>query len=498
MTDILDTVQRQANTTITGITLQSRTQHLTRLDATIPGSQRIDPSPSVGATNSTLSDSISPADDTPAGNALVTARTAKTSANHLNRREKQWILYDVGNSAFVLLSTAVVPIYANSLLEAAGESNIVSTWGYMQTIASLIIALLMPILGSIADVQGMKIKFFIGFFGTGVLACCAMALPLGWVAFLAVCMLATIGLNGSLTFYDSMLIDTTTNDRMDQVSSHGYGWGYVGSTIPFIACIALIFTGPSAFGWSTAACTRASFIITALWWAAFTIPLISSYRQTHYRETADHMRDAVHGTFAELGHTFREISRNKPLWMFMVAFFFYIDAVNTVVSMSTSYGTQLGIDSTQLVLALLVTQFVAFPCAIAYGRLARRFGCKPMIMAAIIAYLGIVCFAAFFLRSATEFWILAILVGMFQGGIQALSRSYYGKIIPKSHANEYYGFYDIFGKTASILGTFIVAATTSATGNASLGVLSIGVLLVVALVFLVLQRDPAAASTTAA
>lgn len=498
MTDILDTVQRQADTTITGITLQSRTQHLTRLDAAIPGSQRIDPSPSVGATNSTLSGSISPADDTPAANAPVTARTAKTSANHLNRREKQWILYDVGNSAFVLLSTAVVPIYANSLLEAAGESNIVSTWGYMQTIASLIIALLMPILGSIADVQGMKIKFFIGFFGTGVLACCAMALPLGWVAFLAVCMLATIGLNGSLTFYDSMLIDTTTNDRMDQVSSHGYGWGYVGSTIPFIACIALIFAGPSAFGWSTAACTRASFIITALWWAAFTIPLISSYCQTHYRETADHMRDAVHGTFAELGHTFREISRNKPLWMFMVAFFFYIDAVNTVISMSTSYGTQLGIDSTQLVLALLVTQFVAFPCAIAYGRLARRFGCKPMIMAAIIAYLGIVCFAAFFLRSATEFWILAILVGMFQGGIQALSRSYYGKIIPKSHANEYYGFYDIFGKTASILGTFIVAATTSATGNASLGVLSIGVLLAVALVFLILQRDPAAASETAA
>ena len=452
MTDILDTVQRQANTTITGITLQSRTQHLTRLDATIPGSQRIDPSPSVGATNSTLSDSISPADDTPAGNALVTARTAKTSANHLNRREKQWILYDVGNSAFVLLSTAVVPIYANSLLEAAGESNIVSTWGYMQTIASLIIALLMPILGSIADVQGMKIKFFIGFFGTGVLACCAMALPLGWVAFLAVCMLATIGLNGSLTFYDSMLIDTTTNDRMDQVSSHGYGWGYVGSTIPFIACIALIFAGPSAFGWSTAACTRASFIITALWWAAFTIPLISSYCQTHYRETADHMRDAVHGTFAELGHTFREISRNKPLWMFMVAFFFYIDAVNTVISMSTSYGTQL----------------------------------------------GIVCFAAFFLRSATEFWILAILVGMFQGGIQALSRSYYGKIIPKSHANEYYGFYDIFGKTASILGTFIVAATTSITGNPSLGVLSIGLLLAVALVLLILQRDPATASETAA
>ena len=150
----------------------------------------------------------------------------------------------------------------------------------------------------------------------------------------------------------------------------------------------------------------------------------------------------------------------------MIAFFFYIDAVNTVISMSTSYGAELGIDSTQLVVALLVTQFVAFPCAILYGRLAGRFGCKVMITAAVVAYMCIVFFAAFFLKSAVEFWILAILVGMFQGGIQALSRSYYGKIIPKDHANEYYGFYDIFGKTASIIGTFLVATTTSLTGNA--------------------------------
>ena len=198
----------------------------------------------------------------------------------------------------------------------------------------------------------------------------------------------------------------------------------------------------------------------------------------------------MRGTFSELASTFGKIVKNKPLWMFMIAFFFYIDAVNTVISMSTSYGTQLGIDSTQLVIALLVTQFVAFPCAILYGRMAGKYGCKPMIVAAVVAYMCIVFFAAFFLRSAVEFWILAILVGMFQGGIQALSRSYYGKIIPKDHANEYYGFYDIFGKTASILGTFIVAATTSLTGNASIGVLSIAILLVVALVFLLLQKDP--------
>ena len=167
----------------------------------------------------------------------------------LTAREKKWIIYDVGNSAFVLLSTAVIPIYAKSLMPADG--NIVSAWGYAQTIASLVIALLMPLLGSIADVQGMKIKFFLGFFGTGVVTCCAMALPLTWLPFLVVYILATIGLNGSLTFYDSMLIDATSNERMDKVSSHGYGWGYIGSTVPFIFCIALIFGGPSLFDWST-------------------------------------------------------------------------------------------------------------------------------------------------------------------------------------------------------------------------------------------------------
>lgn len=424
--------------------------------------------------------------------ALSTGEFPVQPAGKLTPREKRWIAYDVGNSAFVLLSTAVVPIYANSLLEAAGQDNIVSTWGYAQTVASLVIALLMPILGSIADVQGMKIKFFLGFFLTGVVMCLGMSLPLGWLAFLIVYVLATIGLNGSLTFYDSMLIDTTSNERMDKVSSHGYAWGYVGSTIPFIVCIAVIFGGPALLGLDTAACTRISFLITALWWVAFTVPLLRSYRQVHYRTTADHTAEAVRGTFRELAGTFRRIARDRSLLLFMIAFFFYIDAVNTVISMSTSYGTQLGIDSTQLVIALLVTQFVAFPCAILYGRLAGRFGAKRMIVIAVIAYLGIVMFAAFFLKTAVEFWILAILVGMFQGGIQALSRSYYGKIIPKDHANEYYGFYDIFGKTASVLGTFLVATTTAVTGNASAGVLSIAVLLAAALVLLLVQKDPTA------
>ena len=421
---------------------------------------------------------------------LATGEFPIPPSGRLTAREKKWIVYDIGNSAFVLLTTSVTPIYVDSLLKAARQDNAVSAWGYAQTIAALVVAVLMPILGSIADVEGMKIKFFIGFTFTGIIACFAMALPLGWLAFLLMYIIARIGFNGSLTFYDSMLIDTTNNERMDKVSAWGYALGYVGSTLPFIGCLALIFTGPSLLGLSAQLCTQISFAITALWWVAFTVPLLQSFKQRHYRLPADRVGEAVRGAFSELAGTCKSIAKNKPLLMYMIAFFFYIDAVNTVISMSTSYGAQLGIDATQLVLALLVTQFVAFPFAILYGRLASKVGSKFMITVSVVAYLGIVMFAAFFMRQAVHFWILAVLVGMFMGGIQALSRSYYGKLIPKERANEYYGFYDIFGKSASVLGTLLVAAITDATGNASLGVLSIGILLIFALVFLLLQKDP--------
>ena len=413
--------------------------------------------------------------------------------------ERNWVMYDVGNSALVLLNTSVVPIYFNAINTGASSADLVVAWGNAQTIASLVIAMLMPILGALADYAGNKIKFFLGFFLTGLVLCLAQAIPMSAMAFLTVYMLCTIGLNSSMTFYDAMLPDITTDERMDAVSSSGYAWGYIGSTVPFVICLALIMGGP-ALGVPTMLATRLSFIITGAWWLIFTLPLIRTYKQKYGRERGpeDTIGHIVGGVFSEVGHTMREIAHNKTVLVYMVAFFFYIDAVNTVISMSTSYGTQLGIDSTQLVVALLVTQFVAFPCSIIYGKLAGRFGSKTMITAAVVAYMCIVFFAAFFLRAALEFWILAILVGMFQGGIQALSRSYYGKIIPKDHANEYYGFYDIFGKTASIIGTFLVATTTSLTGNASIGVLSIAILLAVALVFLLLQKDPTKGSTEAA
>ena len=410
--------------------------------------------------------------------------------------ERNWVMYDVGNSALVLLNTSVVPIYFNAINTGAHPAELVTAWANAQTIASLVVALLMPILGSLADYAGNKIKFFTGFFLTGLVLCLAQAIPMSAAVFLVVYVLCTIGLNSSMTFYDAMFTDVTTDERMDSVSSSGYAWGYVGSTVPFILCIALIFGGPSILGLDTLTCTRLTFLITGAWWLAFTIPLLRTYKQRFGKEREGGAAGVLHNialTFKGLLTTMRRIAHDRVLLVFMVAFFFYIDGVHTVISMATSYGAALGIDSTQLVLALLVTQFVAFPSAIIYGKLAGRVGTLQMIIVAVAAYVGIVLFAAFFLKTAVEFWILAILVGMFQGGVQALSRSYFGKIIPKERSNEYYGFFDIFGRYASVMGTLLVSVVTSLTHDPSLGVLSIGILLVVGLVMLVkLSRMQAA------
>lgn len=397
----------------------------------------------------------------------------------LDKRETSWVLYDVGNSAFVMLSTALIPVYFSSIAEPG--SSVVVAWGYAETVASLILALLMPFLGSLADLQGNKKKFLVGFMGTGAVACAALGFPTEALPFLILYVVSSVMLNGSMVFYDGMLVDATTEDRYDKVSSHGYAWGYIGSCIPFIICLAVVLGGPS-IGIDMMIGMKIAFLITAAWWVAFTIPLIRNVRQVHYKERTAHVfSDMLRG----IGRTIKAIVHDRRLLLFMVAFFFYIDGVHTVIKMSTSYGTDLGIDSTQLVLALLVTQFVAFPSAIAYGRLSERFGTKRMLLIAIFAYFCIVLFAAFFLRSALEFWILAICVGLFQGGIQALSRSEFGKLIPKDNANEYYGFFDIFGKYAAVMGTFLVSVFTQLTGNPSIGVLSIAVLFLIGFVLLV-------------
>ena len=243
--------------------------------------------------------------------------------------------------------------------------------------------------------------------------------------------------------------------------------------------------GGGAVGIDMALGMKIAFVITALWWVAFTVPVFKNVHQTHFKQRSAHVvRDAFKG----LLQTLKRIWRTKSLRYFMLAYFFYIDGVHTIIKLSTSYGTDLGIDSVQLVLALLVTQFVAFPSAIAYGRLGTKVGTKKMLLVGVFAYMCITLFGAFFLKSAVEFWILAVMVGLFQGGIQALSRSEFGKLVPKEHANEYFGFFDIFGKYAAVMGTFLVSAITQLTGQSNWGVFSLVVLFIVG--FLLLRKVP--------
>lgn len=396
----------------------------------------------------------------------------------LSKRERSWVLYDVGNSAYVMLAATLIPIYFSAIAEP-GSSAVVA-WGYATTVASLALALLMPFLGSLADLKGNKKKFLAGTIGTGAVSLAVMGVPGNAMVFLAIYVFSSVMLNASLVFYDAFLVDATEQDRYDEVSSQGYAWGYIGSCIPFIVCLVIVLFG-SSFGIGQLDGIRISFVITAAWWLVFSVPVLRDVHQTHFKAREEHL---FRHTLKGLVGTCKKIARDKRLLMYMLAFFFYIDGVHTIITMSTSYGTDLGIDSTQLVLALLVTQFVAFPSAIAYGRLAGRFGTKRMLLIAVFAYFCITLFAAFFLRSAAEFWVLAVCVGLFQGGIQALSRSEFGKLIPKENANEYYGFFDIFGKYATIMGTLLVSVFTQLTGSSSYGVLSVAVLFIVGFILL--------------
>ena len=404
----------------------------------------------------------------------------------LSKRERSWVLYDVGNSAYVMLAATLIPIYFSAIAEP-GSSAVVA-WGYATTVASLALALLMPFLGSLADLKGNKKKFLAGTIGTGAVSLAVMGVPGNAMVFLAINVFSSVMLNASLVFYDAFLVDATEQDRYDEVSSQGYAWGYIGSCIPFIVCLVIVLFG-SGFGIGQLDGIRISFVITAAWWLVFSVPVLRDVHQTHFKAREEHL---FRHTLKGLVGTCKKIARDKRLLMYMLAFFFYIDGVHTIITMSTSYGTDLGIDSTQLVLALLVTQFVAFPSAIAYGRLAGRFGTKRMLLIAVFAYFCITLFAAFFLRSAAEFWVLAVCVGLFQGGIQALSRSEFGKLIPKENANEYYGFFDIFGKYATIMGTLLVSVFTQLTDSSSYGVLSVAVLFIVGFVLLWKMPEKAA------
>ncbi|WP_244833923.1 MFS transporter [Clostridium sp. BJN0001] len=397
----------------------------------------------------------------------------------LNGEEKRWIMYDVGNSAFTLLVSTIIPIYFNYLASNAGLSDVdyLAYWGYAASICTIIVAVFGPICGTIADTKGLKKPLFMGSILLGTIGCLLLGLMVQWMVFLVVFIVAKIGFSLSLIFYDSMLIDVTDQKRMDYVSSNGFAWGYIGSCVPFVACLVIVL-GSSKLGISMEVAMGIAFVIVALWWLGMSVPLLKRYEQRHYIEKQPH---AITQSFKRLGNTFKNIRKEKHAFMFLLAFFFYIDGVYTIIDMATAYGSALGLNSTGLLLALLVTQIVAFPCAIIFGNLSYRVSTEKLIAVCILAYLGIAIFAIF-LETQFQFWILAILVGMFQGGIQALSRSYFIKIIPEEHSGKYFGLMDICGKGASFIGTTIVSVVSQITGNISIGVGMIAILFCVGLV----------------
>jgi len=372
--------------------------------------------------------------------------------------EKSWIGYDIANSAFILLVSTIIPIYFEALCSEGGLSNAeyLSTWSFVGSISTLIVAFVGPICGTMADRKGFKKPIFLLSLILGAVGCAALGAAWSWLSFAVIFVIAKVGYNSANVFYDAMLPEITSAQRMDDVSSRGYAYGYIGSVIPFVLCLAVVL-GNEVIGISMGTAMVIAFLITALWWVGLTLPLLKRYRQTAFVEAQG---NPVVQAFRQLWSTFQEAKKHRHILLYLLAFFFFIDGVYTIIEMATAYGTSLGLDSTGLLLALLWTQIVAFPFAIVFGRLAAKHDTGKLIRLCILAYTGITLFAVF-LVAQWQFWLLATLVGMFQGGIQALSRSYLGKIVPPERSGEYFGLMDICGKGASFLGLFLVGMISS-------------------------------------
>ena len=383
------------------------------------------------------------------------------------KEEKSWMMYDWANSAHSVIVVTLLPIFFSSVAGfMRNTTSAMSIWGYVTSIAMLISALLAPVIGALGDFKGMRKKMFFVFLAVGVLACAGLAVtPMtGFAentgvaeavgtAILILYVISQIGFSGANLYYDSFLPDVTTEERMDRVSTMGYGLGYIGgSTIPL-----LIFLVMNAVGVDMLYCLSFIFGFTAVWWAAFSWPLLKNVEQKSYQP---HEKGAIRKTLRGLWATLKDIFGHKSIFVFMLAYFFYIDGVGTIIHMSTSYGAQLGLGDTEMMLALLLVQIQGLPFCLMYIKLAGKFGARVMVGVGICIYMGI-CVFGFFVRETWQFWVLAILVATSQGGIQALSRSMFGKMLPdKNRSGEYFGFFDIFGKFSSVMGPALMGFVT--------------------------------------
>ncbi len=401
------------------------------------------------------------------------------------KETKAWVLYDVANSAFILFATSVLPIYFNDLAQADGlsETQYLAYWSFAAVIVTVLMLFIGPFIGSCSDIKNWRKPVFITTVLIGVICCMALGLPKWWLAFLIVLIICRIAYNASIVVYDSMLNDIVSDEEMDTLSSKGFAVGYIGSCIPFIVCLVfivfsdLVDMAPNYFTFETAVVI--SLLITGVWWGVMSLPLFKEYEQKHFNEVRNRsLREA----FRYYSGTMKDISKNRAMILFMIAFFFYIDGVNTVIELSVAYGEALDLGSAGLLGALLLTQIVAFPSTLIMNKLAYKYGTHRIITISIIGYVAVSALALM-LSNIAEFFILAFMVGLFQGTIQALSRAYFGRMVPKDKTGEYFGILDIFGKGATILGTLTIAVLISLTDEIRVVAGTLLVLFILGLLF---------------
>ena len=415
------------------------------------------------------------------------------------KQEWSWIFYDWANSIYATnIMAAIFPILYSQIAGKGTTGD--HLYGYAVSFANLLVAVLAPYLGAIADFRGMKKKLWFAFMITGVIFTAVMGVAGNWKLMLIGFVISRIGFSGSCMFYDSFLTDVTRPERMDEVSTWGFAMGYIGgSTIPFLISIVIMI----AMKMSELS-MRIAVLIVPVWWLVFSIPFMKNVRQESWVESEP--KNIARQAWKNTIGTFRSIFRIKAIFFFLLAYFFYIDGVDTIISMATKYGDTLGLGSIGMILALVVTQVVAMPCSILFGRLSKKVGALKLITFAVVmyAFITIVGFTMGYIVDFSDrlgltaeravgisqilFWILATLVGTVQGGIQALSRSYFGQLIPPERSGEYFGFMDIFGKFACVIGPALYELFYGLTGKACFGILSIILLFILGFIFLTAGR----------
>ncbi len=398
----------------------------------------------------------------------------------LNEQELSWVLYDVGNSAYTMLACSLIPIWFKNI--AIGDTpgrisgdNATAYYSLAISITTILVAIIGPIIGALADHKDRRKVLFNTVVAIGVCLCITNGFINAWLPFLIVFVLTRLFYTSANTIYDSMLNDVTTEERADQVSSYGYAWG--------VALIAYVM-GPDMLGKISESLSKIiGFGVTAVWWMLVTLPLLKNYRQKNYVEGAAGTVGAVIG---KIFRTFSSIFRqNKKVLFFLIAFFLYIDGVGTIIDNCINIGTDLGLPTVGQVVFLLATQVVAWIGSLVFANLSKKHDTVRLILVCIIGYFC-VCIYALTLKTLVHFGILAFGVGCFQGSIQSLSRSYYAKIIPAENSSEYFGIYDIFSKGASFLGSALIAAVKLAGGTINVAVASLAVFFALGFVFLLI------------